>query len=74
LADSFDFFQILGNWAKIPQDQMTKYTLIHVGCRLAYNYLYVTTRRRSLSFLRTIVFQISIYPAIAIFVKAASIL
>ena len=66
--------QILGNWAKIPQDEMTKFTLIHVGCRLAYNFLYVTTRRRSLSYLRTIVFQFSIYPSIAIFFKAASIL
>ncbi|KAJ3474323.1 hypothetical protein NLG97_g9898 [Lecanicillium saksenae] len=65
---------ILGTLAKVPQEQMTKYTVIHVACRLVYNYLYVTTSRRSLSYLRTLVFQVSIYPAIAIFFKAASAL
>lgn len=63
--------QILGVQAKIPPAQMNQYTIIHVGCRLAYNYLYITTRKRSLSYLRTIVFQFSLFPAIAIFINAA---
>ncbi len=53
---------------------MARYTVIHVASRLAYNVLYVTTAKRSLSYLRTIVFQVSIYPAIAIFLKAATAL
>ncbi|KAJ4156043.1 hypothetical protein LMH87_001257 [Akanthomyces muscarius] len=65
---------ILGTFAKVPQADMTRYTVIHVACRLVYNYLYVTTAKRSLSYLRTIVFQVSIYPAIAIFLKAATLL
>ncbi|KAK2591942.1 hypothetical protein QQS21_010346 [Conoideocrella luteorostrata] len=62
---------VLGVQAKIPLAQMNQYTIIHVGCRLVYNYLYVTTRKRSLSYLRTIVFQASIFPAVAIFINAA---
>ncbi|KAJ6781663.1 hypothetical protein PWT90_01413 [Aphanocladium album] len=65
---------ILGTLAKVPQEDMTRYTVIHVACRLVYNYLYVTTSKRSLSYLRTLVFQVSIYPAIAIFFKAATAL
>lgn len=53
---------------------MTRYTVIHVACRLAYNYLYVTTSKRSMSYLRTAVFQVSIYPAVAIFLQAAKLL
>lgn len=53
---------------------MTRYTIIHVACRLVYNYLYVTTSTRRMSYLRTIVFQVSIYPAVAIFFKAATLL
>ncbi|OAA53536.1 Membrane-associated, eicosanoid/glutathione metabolism (MAPEG) protein [Cordyceps fumosorosea ARSEF 2679] len=65
---------ILGTLAKVPQADMTRYTVIHVACRLVYNYLYVVTSKRSLSYLRTIVFQVSNYPAVAIFFKAASAL
>ncbi|KAK8141842.1 hypothetical protein MY1884_006713 [Beauveria asiatica] len=65
---------ILGTLAKLPQEDMTRYTVIHVACRLVYNILYLTTAKRSRSYLRTIVFQFSIYPSIAIFFKAASAL
>ncbi|CEJ85895.1 hypothetical protein VHEMI03950 [[Torrubiella] hemipterigena] len=61
----------LGTWAKIPQDQMFRYTAIHVVSRAIYSYLYVVTSSRKGSYLRTLVFQVSIYPAVAIFFKAA---
>lgn len=63
--------QVLGTWAKIPQEQMFRYTAIHVVSRAIYNYLYVVTSSRKGSYLRTIVFQVSIYPAVAIFFKSA---
>lgn len=66
--------QILGTMAKLPREDMTRYTVIHVVCRLLFNYLYVTTKTRRMSYLRTIVFQVSLYPVVAIFLRAASIL
>lgn len=53
---------------------MLRYTVIHLVSRAIYNYLYVATKSRKYSYLRTIVFQISIYPSVAIFFKAATLL
>lgn len=50
---------------------MNRYTLLHLGARLAYNYLYVTAETRRGSYWRTLVFQFSIYPSIAIIFRAA---
>lgn len=65
------FIQVIGILAKVPQEDMNRYTVIHVACRLVYNLTYLAASSRSSSLLRTIVFQVSIYPAIAIFLKAA---
>lgn len=61
----------LGIQAQVPVAEMNKYAIIHIASRIIYNYLYLNTKSRRFSFLRTIVFQISIYPSIAIFFKAA---
>lgn len=66
--------QIVGNIANIPREDMLRYTVIHLVSRAIYNYLYVVTKTRKYSYLRTIVFQISIYPSVAIFFKAATLL
>lgn len=63
--------QVLGIQAKIPVAQMNQYALIHIVSRAIYHYLYVTTSSRKGSYLRTLVFQIGIYPAVAIFFTAA---
>lgn len=59
---------------KVPLEQLNRYTFFHVGLRVVYNYLYVTTSKRSASYLRTLVFQASLIPAVAIFIKASTIL
>jgi hypothetical protein len=53
---------------------MNRFTVIHVACRVIYNYLYVSTKSRGGSYLRTAVFQFSVYPSAAIFFKAAQLL
>ncbi|KFX88010.1 hypothetical protein O988_09190 [Pseudogymnoascus sp. VKM F-3808] len=62
---------VLSLQTEISSTRMNSYTIIHVASRLVYVYLYVTTKKRTLSYLRTIVFQISLFPAIAIFISAA---
>lgn len=53
---------------------MNRYTLIHLGTRVAYNYLYVSTKTRGASYLRTAVFQFSVYPSVAVLFTAAKAL
>lgn len=53
---------------------MNYYTVVHVASRLIFYYLYVSTKTRPRSYLRTLIFQVSIYPAVAIFFNAARIL
>ncbi|VUC37261.1 unnamed protein product [Clonostachys rosea] len=62
---------VFGYLAKLPAAEMNRYTLIHVGMRAVYNYLYISTKSRRGSYLRTAVFQLSLYPAVAIFCRAA---
>lgn len=57
--------------SNLPATDMNYYTLVHVAMRAIYNYLYVTTKTRRSSYLRTAVFQFSAYPAVAIFCRAA---
>ncbi|CAG9990555.1 unnamed protein product [Clonostachys byssicola] len=52
-----------GYLSNVSVDDMNQYTLIHLSMRMLYNYLYVTTKTRRGSYLRTIVFQVSLYPA-----------
>lgn len=53
---------------------MNRYTAIHCASRIAYNICYLTIRSRKYSFLRTVVFWSSVYPAMAIFCRAAKVL
>uniref|UniRef100_A0A0B7K4W8 Uncharacterized protein n=1 Tax=Bionectria ochroleuca TaxID=29856 RepID=A0A0B7K4W8_BIOOC len=46
-----------GYLSNVPLADMNQYTLIHLSMRMVYNYLYVTTKTRRASYLRTIVFQ-----------------
>jgi hypothetical protein len=59
---------------KEPKASMDYYTLVHVGARIAYNYLYLTTSKRKSSYLRTAAFQVGLYPAVAILCRAAKVL
>ena len=63
--------QVLGTVAKVPVDTMNRYTTIHLVCRLIYTYFYLTIGTRKGSYLRTLIFQFSVYPSVAIFFKAA---
>lgn len=50
---------------------MNRYTLIHLGTRVVFNYLYITTKKRSFSYARTIVFNYGVYQSVSIFFAAA---
>ncbi|KAJ4353568.1 uncharacterized protein N0V89_005298 [Didymosphaeria variabile] len=65
---------VFGYLMKEPKASMDRYTIIHVASRIVYNILYVSTRRRKYSYLRTAAFQIGLYPAMAIFCRAAKVL
>jgi hypothetical protein len=66
--------QVLGYIAKVPVADMNRYTVIHVGTRALYYYLYLTTGTRASSLLRTLVFQITWYPAVAVIFTASKVL
>jgi hypothetical protein len=53
---------------------MNRYTVIHVGTRALYYYLYLTAGTRASSLLRTLVFQVTWYPAIAVIFSASKVL
>lgn len=57
--------------AKLPKETLDRYTIIHIAARIVYYYLYLAMGKRGGSFLRTAVFQVSIFPAVAIFFKSA---
>ncbi|KAL1607993.1 hypothetical protein SLS60_002932 [Paraconiothyrium brasiliense] len=65
---------VIGYLIKEPKASMDRYTMIHVASRIVYNILYVSTRRRKYSYFRTAAFQLGVYPAIAIFCRAAKVL
>ncbi|PWN35446.1 uncharacterized protein FA14DRAFT_160590 [Meira miltonrushii] len=62
---------ILGTLAKLPKEQMDRYTVIHIAARIIYYYLYLAMGKRGGSYLRTAIFQVSIFPAVAIFFQSA---
>jgi len=65
---------VLGHITKVPQADMDRFTIIHLVTRILYYYFYLTASKRSSSLLRTLTFQFTNYPAVAIFWKAASAL
>jgi hypothetical protein len=66
--------QVFGYLAKVPVADMNRYTIIHVGTRIVYYYLYLNTSTRASSLLRTAAFQISWYPAVAVIFTASKVL
>lgn len=52
--------QILGNFAKLPQSTLTNTTFIHLVTRIIYTVLYVQTTSRKFSYVRTLVFNVSL--------------
>ncbi|KAF2754666.1 hypothetical protein EJ05DRAFT_129265 [Pseudovirgaria hyperparasitica] len=64
---------VFGHLAKIPKADMDRYTTIHIVSRVLFYYFYLTMGTRRSSYLRTAVFQATLYPAIAVFLHAARV-
>ncbi|QIW98843.1 hypothetical protein AMS68_004361 [Peltaster fructicola] len=65
---------LFGNLARIPKETLDRYTIFYVIMRVVYTYLYLFTKSRSGSYLRTIVFQVSLIPAVGMILKASQVL